>query len=782
MNGYIFLTSTLGLTLIAAGGGLLQLWHGWRGAKMAAQTARERLAMAEARLAAIEGVLAAHPDHCVIWDGEQLLHGAGNRLARLGTGEGELTDLLDLPLAPEEAARLEEAVARLRQAGTPFLLTLATLDARILEAIGRPAGACAVLWLRDVSALHGELNRLPRALDRVERERQMFRETLDAAPFPIWRCDIEGRLVWVNLRYARAVEADSPEEAVERGEALLPVPPSLQDALQRGRLVRRTLHAVVDGERRALEIILVGLANGSIGFATDITATDTIRADLERHIRAHTETLDSLAAAVAIFDADKHLSFFNAAFARLWQLSPDWLATHPHQGEIFDAMRTRRLLPEQADFRAWKEKILRLYDQLVEPVEELWHLPDETTLRVLARPHPLGGVLVVYEDVTERLALQRSYNTLIGVQRETLDHLHEAVALFGSDGLLKLFNPTFLRIWNLDRAFLEQQPHVEAVFAQCATRHPNRALWDGLRTTITDIRAGRRPEVGRMERPDGLIIDYAAVPLPDGATLLTWLDVTDSARVQRAWRERIDALETADRLKGEFISHVSYQLRTPLTAVLGFAEILEHEFFAPLTPRQHEYSQGILEASRQLLTLINDMIDLATIEAGAMTLATEEVELSRLLANIVEMTRPSAGERDLRILIECPPDIGSLRGDPLRLRQVLLNLVSNAIRFTAPGGRIVVGATRDADEVQIWVRDTGIGIDPEFQNAVFEKFTSRSINERRGGAGLGLSLVRSIIEMHGGRVELRSTPGIGTCVICHLPRAPEERLRHLAAK
>jgi len=258
------------------------------------------------------------------------------------------------------------------------------------------------------------------------------------------------------------------------------------------------------------------------------------------------------------------------------------------------------------------------------------------------------------------------------------------------------------------------------------------------------------------------------VPLPDGNVLLTDLDVTDRARVERALRERNEALETAGRLKSEFIANVSHELRTPLNAVIGFAEILVNRYFGELNPRQLDYSHSILESARLLMRLINDILDLATIEAGYMVLETDRIDVSAMLNSVLSLTRERARSRDLELDLRCPPEIGIVEGDERRLKQALFNLISNAVKFTPPGGAIRLEAARRDDALLLTVADTGVGIPLADQARVFEKF-ERGV--RQPGAGLGLSLVKSLIELHGGTVMIESASGQGTRITCRLPVA-----------
>lgn len=779
--------SSPGLYLVAAGialAGIVAAVAGLRAARAARRTAlacEQELSALEARLHTAESILAAEPDAVFIWTPESLrvapgtfqsrprIVGSTATLVDPASGDLDFSYLLSR-LEPENAGRLNTAVQRLRTRGARFSLVVQALDGRTFEAEGRPAGALAVLWFRDVTGERAEVSRLMERLRQAEAARARFEEHVMTAPFPAWRRDEGDALVWVNEAYARAVDAASPEEAVSRKLELLneEMRASLRRRLfDRPRASERT-HAIMAGERRAIEVIEQRLAHGVAGLAIDVSALDQAEAELRRHIESHAATLDRVTTAVAICGPDKRLRFRNRAFETLWGLDPHWLDAGPADGEILDQLRALRRLPEQANFQTWKQARMELYT-LPDPIEEYWHLPDGRTVKVLGQAHPFGGVIYLYENVTERLNLESSYNTLARVQRETIDHLYEGVAVFGSDGRLKLSNPAYARIWNLGTADLEGEPHINDIVERCRPLFSSEDQGENLKTRITSTLGARASSTGRLHRPDGTVIDYAIVPLPDGANLLTYMDVTDSTRMELALRERNDALETADRLKSEFISHVSYQLRTPLTNILGFGEILETEMFGDLNPKQHEYTIGILESSEQLLDVVNDILDLAVIEAGAMTLDLSDVEISEVIYAAEEFAQRPAQKNKVILKIECPADIGIVRADERRIKQIMINLLSNALAFTSPGDTITIGARRRENSLQLYVADTGDGIKPEFQPTVFDRFEARASGDRRRGAGLGLSLVRSFVELHGGWVTLESAPDAGTCVTCHLP-------------
>lgn len=420
-----------------------------------------------------------------------------------------------------------------------------------------------------------------------------------------------------------------------------------------------------------------------------------------------------------------------------------------------------------------------MFTSLLDPLEELIHLPDGKTLRLVVTPHPLGGLLMTWEDVTASLALERSYNTLIAVQKETLDNLYEAVAVIGGDGRLQLSNPAFGRVWQLGEDELSAAPHISEL-VEWMRDFLDHGDWENSKADHINLLTDREGKSGRLERADGSVVDFATVALPDGAMLLSYVDVSDSHRVEQFLRERNEALETADRLKSEFIANVSYELRTPLNTIVGFSEILTGEYFGDLNQRQTEYGRGIYESSQRLLSLIDDILDLATIESGHMSLELETVSVHVLLESVLGLTRERVLRKSLKLDFDCPEDIGLILADERRLKQALFNILSNSVKFTPEEGEITVSARRVEDNIIITFTDTGIGIPEEDQARILGRFERGDQPEaRRTGVGLGLSLVQSFIKLHGGDVELESAPGVGTKVVCRLParRAEEDIYR-----
>ena len=788
--GSLELAQVLGLAVIggaaAMAGGLL-----WRSTGLGLRLGgrdHDEIADLRRNLAAAEAILKAEPQVLIYWE-----QGANVKIAvhTLATVPG-------LPEDPQQLLKfgqwLEAAGARdlksgldtLFSAGRPFDLLLRTNAGGHIEADGRVSGARAILRLRDISASRRDLARIMDQHRQLARDITLSRQLFNALPMPVWIKGADGRIEWVNKAYIAAVEAADETEVRDRQIELLETRQRLDARLilAKGEIYRKRLSLNIGGERKAHDVVTLPLGEASAAAAIDVTAEQSALGELDRQIEAYDRTLDRVATAVAIFSKERRLTFFNAAYQKLWQLDGEWLSLQPTDAQVLDRLREAARLPEvvsrsdardgeprvteAVNYKDWKARVLGS-TKLEHVHEEGWHLPDGRTLHVTIEPRPDGGITHLYDDVTERLALESRYNAMIDVQRETLDHLKEGVAAFGTDGRLRLFNQAFERIWRLSGRMLKEAPHIDQIIAHCRVLYDDPRGWAALARTATQFSDQRELVEGQMTRADQSVIDYAALPLPDGGTLVTFADVTVSKSYERALIERNEALIAADRLKSQFISHVSYELRTPLTNIIGFTELLESPRVGTLNAKQKEYLGDVSASSKTLLSIIDDILDLANMDAGALELKVAPVAVQPVIDAALLAVRDRAARAHLEIDVTVAPDVSTFVADDARVRQILYNLLSNAIGFSNPGGSIALGCWRENNMIAISVTDQGVGIPKEQQRAVLERFVSRTQGSKHRGAGLGLSIVKNLVELHGGQMSLESEPGHGTKVTLRFP-------------
>jgi len=765
------LAPVLGLILFAVVTAIMLLRTRARSARLEAKS-RDEIAGLRDRLDRANALLLSERQVMVDWPAASDQPNIAGDSEILGVTEPHRVLAFGSWLDAAKAAEMERAVEALRVRGEAFAMTLTTLVGDPIEAQGRAIGGRAVLRLKDAGAVTRELMRLNESHEKLRAEAGSLRTLIETLPSPAWTRDPVGRLTFVNAAYARAVEARDAADAVDRNLELFDS--AARDTIMQARgssgSYSGRLPAVVVGERRSFDVLDFRTESGSAGIGTDATEAEMMRSALARMVDAHRRTLDQLPTGVAMFDANQRLTFYNAAYRTLWGLDAVHLDQGPTDSALIEELRVAGKLPEQkdfGDFREWKAQLHEAY-RSNEAAEHLWHLPDGRTLRVVTTPNPDGGVTYLFHDVSERIDLERRFAELIRVQGETLDNLAEGVAVFGSDGRLQLHNTAFARMWKLSPEALGDRPHIEKITTLCRPLHGDNVTWQSIREVVTAMES-REPVSGRLERPDGSVVDCSTVPLPAGATLVAFHDVTDSVNVERALRDRNDALEDADRIKVSFVHHVSYELRSPLTNIIGFVHLLGDPATGALAPKQREYLEYITVSSNALLALINNILDLATIDAGRMHLNLETVDIRQTMRDAAEGVQDRLVSTGLRLDIRAPADIGSFVADGKRLKQILFNLLANAVSFSPAGTAVMLVAERRADGVTFSVSDKGPGIPPEMLEKVFNWFETDSLGSHHRGSGIGLSLVRSFVELHGGSVMIDSSVGEGTTVTCTFP-------------
>ena len=724
--------------------------------------------------------LLVRPDRRVEAD-QQLLRDLG-----LKTTPATLANLVgnDSGIAPDDLQVLTSDIeAAQASAGRVARTVHAHGSARVFDVRGGPAPGeppgTILLWFFDTSAGEEERAKLALRLSQTEGALGSLTHLIEAAPFPMWYRGPDLKLGLVNNAFVQAVEGRDASDVIERGAELIDAQgensgiASAGRAHEEGRVVSEMQPAIIRGERRMLRVVNVPLSTGAVaGFAVDVQDLEDARAELARYIESQRELADRMTAGTAQFDADRALSFFNRPFATMTQLDPEWLAEKPEFDRLIDRMRDEQRLPEARDFPAWKEERRGWFTSAEEVIEEEWMLANGDHVRVVAQPLPDGGLRLFLEDRTEQLRLASARDTLLRVRAATFDNLFEAISVFASDGRLYTWNSRFLEDWELDEEWLTSHPRVDELVPAMARKLVNPTAAAQIREMVRQTTNERQSSSGRISMTDGRHFQFAAVPLPDGNALFTMVDVTDSTRIEAALRERATALEEADRVKTDFVANMSYELRTPLTSIGGFAELLGGGYAGELTPKARDYVSAILESVERLSKLINDVLDLTTGDTRGVALEKERVDIAGLCKAALEVVKPRAAEKAQKVDIDISPSSGHVFGDARRLRESVEHVLQNAIAYTDPKGQISLSADGDKKNAVIRIRDNGSGIDPEDLPRVFNRFDRVTEAGVRGEAalGLGLPLTQQFIEAHGGTVELESKKGEGTTVTMTVPR------------
>ncbi|MFC7537494.1 ATP-binding protein [Sphingomonas sp. GCM10030256] len=653
---------------------------------------------------------------------------------------------------------------------------------RVLDVRGGPAPAdnpagTVLLWLFDTSTAEAEKAALERSLHQTEAALDSLTHLIESAPFPMWYRGKDLTLGLVNRAFVAAVEGRDAAEVIARGSELIDsvgeqgARAGAAVALETGRPYSRAQPATIGGERRMLRIVDVPLASGAVaGFAMDIQDLEDARYELGRYVESQRELADRMTAGAVQFDADRSLSFYNQPFAIMAQLEPEWLNERPEFDRVLERMRENHRLPEVRDFPQWKAERRAWFTSPDEAVEEEWTLANGDHLRVVGQPLPDGSLRLIFEDRTEQVRLASARDTLLRVRTATFDNLFEGISVFASDGRLYLWNRRFCSFWDLDESWLGEHPRVDELVPAMARRLVNPTAAAQLRELVRAATTERRQGSGRLSMVDGQHFEFAAVPLPDGNALFTMVDVTDSTRIEAALRERTTALEEADQVRTDFVANMSYELRTPLTSIGGFAEMLAAGYAGKLAPAAADYVAAILESVARLSKLIDDVLDLTQGARSAMVLDRDRIDLAGLARSVVDKMEPAAAEKALQLDSRIEPSAGVVVGDARRIREALEHLLRNAFAHSEARGQVLVSASGDDRQALVSVRDHGPGIAAEDQQRVFDRFTRIGSSRGEAALGLGLPLTRQFIEAHGGTVELRSELGKGTEVILTIPR------------
>ncbi|SEM45231.1 Signal transduction histidine kinase [Sphingomonas gellani] len=697
-------------------------------------------------------------------------------LAELAAGERGLL--------PDEAAGLAADVNAAQRAGRAFVRAVRPLGsskAITLRGARAPTGAgspgTVIVWAFDATDSEAEIARLRSEGSRLGAAFEALTGLIEAAPLPMWYRGPDLRLSMVNSAYVAAVDGRDAADVVSRGIELIegsdrggPLA-GAATARDAARPHEQVVPATIGGARRSLRLYDVPLPTGGVaGFAVDIEDLEQSRTSYRRFAEAQRAMLDRLSAGVAQFGPDRALTFCNQPFRRMFAMRTEWLADRPEFERVLERMREANRVPEVRDFPGWKLERRDWFTQTDGAIEETWHLPAGVHIRVVAQPLPDGGLLLIFEDRTEQVQLASARDTLLRVRTATFDNLFEALGVFAADGRLQLWNNRFRALWGFEEEFLAGHPRVDAFAEVAASRLSMPSRSSLIPELVRSATAERQQRGGRVAFADGRHFEFAAVPLPDGNALFTMLDITDSRRAEQALRDRAEALEAADKVKTQFVANMSYELRTPLTSISGFAEMLHGGYAGKLPKKADGYVEAIIDSVERLGLLIDDVLDLTAGETGR-EMERTPVDVAGMAQAAHETVRPAIARRKLEFVLELARSTGRVTGDAKRLKEVMEHLLRQALEGTPEGGRILLHTDGNATHARIIVSDDGPGMDEDQVAHAFDRFAEPGITPTGERAlGLGLPLAKQFVEAHGGTISLVSRPGDGTLVTVELPR------------
>jgi signal transduction histidine kinase len=618
---------------------------------------------------------------------------------------------------------------------------------------------------------------------RTEAETRVTRLT---GALATWRAGFavfqpDRTLFYANLRFAGMLGL--PPDAVRAGmtvDAILDLMASREDYtgqdaaafIAAQRALNRAAPSAVRRQRSNGEVIWIGSDPLSDGGWTvtlaDITLLATTEDEAQRRARSLSVVLETIPHGVCVYGADRRVTMFNRAYSEVMAGAP--LAIGDHMADVirrraeageYGAGSPDRIAAEQLAFDISRPQLRRR------------RRPNGTTIDVRTAPLPDGGHISVVTDITPVTTAKAELSRRADEIAVMLGSIRQGILMWGADKRLIASNGVAAALLHHPPGLLtpgRTEPEVINDMLQRGefgdggrARAVARALLDRdrsvpyLRTTTT--------RTGRM-------LELRSDPTPGGGWVTTYTDVTEAWRAEEELRRAKESAEAANQAKSHFLATMSHELRTPLNAVIGFSDALLRESENPTPTRVAEFARQINESGRNLLGLINIILDVARIESGRFDLLSERVDVVRLVRTAVRKADAAAQAAEIALTAELPKTLPMLRGDERRLAQVLRNLLSNAVKFTEIGGNVTAGARLEPDGgLLIYVRDTGIGIPGEELDRVFEPFTQieSTLSRRFQGAGLGLYMSRALVVGHGGTLVLRSELGKGTIAEIRLP-------------
>ena len=520
------------------------------------------------------------------------------------------------------------------------------------------------------------------------------------------------------------------------------------------------------------------LGNGDVAWdGVILDVDDDVRTRLSHELFA--TAVEHAADGIEITDASFHLQYVNPAFERITGYArQDVIGKTPGslvRSGNFDAAYYESIERTIQAGKVWRgELVARRKDGAL-------RYQEATVSPVVDAGGAVTQFIAVKRDVTERRTAEAALEHAHAMLADAVECIADGLALFDAEDRLILHNRKFTAIF----PFLAQQRPLAGMRFEELVRL---SLAAG---AISDPKASANPEGWVVERlrlhqnplfgaldlrlADGRWIEVKERRTDAGGIVGVWSDITELQRREAAVIEAKNVAELANRAKTTFLANMSHELRTPLNAIIGFAELLTMQINGPLgSDRYIGYARDIGASGEHLLNLINDILDLTRIEAGGMEIRDEPIRCADLIESSLRFVRDQAARAGLAVVTRCAADLPRLRGDPRKLRQVLINLLSNAVKFTPRGGRIRIEAERTADGgLLLLVGDTGIGMaahDIEQALTPFKQIDN-SVARKYEGAGLGLPLARNLVELHGGTLELTSELGRGTVVTCRFPPA-----------
>jgi len=512
-------------------------------------------------------------------------------------------------------------------------------------------------------------------------EKEMLHQILDNIPVAIWCRNQNMEITYFNNTYSNMVFGYQKPFDSELLEIDTSTIFSAKKAFTENIVNINEKAIIIEGKRYLYQITDAPLVQNSmvISSAWDITNKELVQKELHEVMSSHQNLLESSSNACMIIGPNGKLKYFNDALLKFWGAEEGLFNNETTHEEILDHLYLKHKLPEQYNYAKFRKERTSLTNNLTSPREDLFYLPDGKCLRCVVIPHAGNSLLFTYEDVTEKLELQRLNHTLSAVQKFTIDHLQEGICVFNESGDLELLNSSMSKLWEIEKQDQDKRVNLSEMIDKISGEYTTPAELEELQDSFTKVMVSRIKTQQIIKNFKGHIIHRSMMPLPNRGIMVSDLDVTDSMIVQNALIEKNEALLYVDKIKSEFLANMSYELRSPLTSIMGISQILLLHDFDNLSASQKSYLNNLVTATEDLSKLVDDAIEITTISAGYSELEIEEFDLNELIREAILESRDALSLKNISCGFEHDVASARYKGDRKKIKHAVAKLLENSI-------------------------------------------------------------------------------------------------------
>lgn len=595
---------------------------------------------------------------------------------------------------------------------------------------------------------------------------------LDFLPMYVWQKNRNLQITYCNESYAKALEA-SKDYVISNNVRLI-------SASRRGVYVDQSLystkpkksreHVVINGSRRLLSIEETPFTKDgkSIGVAIDITDKEELETNFRNYQKHTEEVLNNISVPVAIFDANAILVFANQAIIRMFSVTEEDIYKNYKFSDIMNYLLSRESIIAPEDILKYKAKATELFREVVEPHCTTIHLTNGNVVSVTITPNHDDGLVFMFEDITDKVLLERRINSVSSIYNETLDTFSEGVIILASDSKIKLANKAVQKLWRKKKI----EAYIGEFFQNSSQLLTSESKTQFLDSNLLAMLSERVAFSKKLQFLSGETVQCEYTPLPEGLGIIRFVDISDAVNLTKTIEEKKVITKQIERLKSNLISNISHETHASIQTISGFVDILCNEYFGELTEKQMEYCNGIANAVKNLNNTIDAVMELAKMEAGQMKLTYAEVKLLKIIQTSISLVNDAAKKQSISINTNFEDQEFVVYLNEESITKALFYLINRSMQELSAGNNIdiLVTINNDTGEFKITIKDDGAPLPADELDKIQQGLADNSqYNYLEYSWDFGLALAHNIIAFHKGSIDVQSDAPNGNMVTCKLP-------------